>query len=63
MKKTLCFILLIVPMLSLAKGHGHKPVKMADVTPDVEVVEDVKDASCNHASEGKIGLVFCVSAK
>ncbi len=48
MKKTLCFILLIVPMLSLAKGHGHKPVKMADVTPDVEVVEDVEDEKISN---------------
>ena len=34
MKKNLCLILLIIPMLSLAKGH--KPTKMADVTPDIE---------------------------
>jgi|GEM_PF-3143429 len=29
-------------MLSLAKGHGHKPTKMADVTPDVEAIENIE---------------------
>ena len=38
----------MIPVLSLAKGHGHKPTKMADVTPDIknsesEITQDTEN--------------------
>jgi len=56
MKKTLCFILLLIPMLSVAKEHGHKPAKMADVTPDVENIETEETPNIEKESNYQLSL-------
>ncbi len=43
-------------MLSLAKGHGHKPTKMADVTPDVEAIENIETPDIEKESNYQFSL-------